>query len=375
MLKLNRRQFLKSAAAAGAFASAASWRAPFLGFAQSDMPSALLDAVASESGELNNFNWSDYIDEDTIPQFEQEFGITVNYTTYEDNDEMIASVRTDPGVFDISVPTQDSMFRMRNQNLLNTLNTSWLTNLGNLSAEFLNPGWDPGNQLFIPWQWGTTGIAFNSALIDDPRANDWTLLFDAAPEYSGRLTMLSGIEDLVIPPLKYLGFSLNTDNLNEIEQTRSVLLAQKPDVRAYIGAEVKPLLITEDVWIAHLWSGDTFQLQCPDEGGNEAIEYVIPASGAELWVDGMVLLAGAPNPATAHLWMNFTMRPEVGAQISNYVFYATPNDTALPLLEPALRENPSVFPSNDVRARLEFKLERPPEVLEALTDIELDVKS
>jgi putrescine transport system substrate-binding protein len=153
------------------------------------------------------------------------------------------------------------------------------------------------------------------------------------------------------------------------------LLAQKPDVRAYIGAEVKPLLITEDVWAAHLWSGDTFQAQDPEVGGNENIEYVIPASGAELWVDGMVLLADAPNPATAHLWMNFTMRAEVSAQISNYVYYASPNDAALPLLDEDLRDNPSVFPDTETRSRLEFKLERTPEIRSLMDDIALDVKS
>lgn len=375
--KFNRRQFLKSTAAAGVLATTLSAK-HVVGFAQNDMPRDLLDAVANESGELNIYNWSDYIDEDTIPQFEQEFGITVNYTTFEDNEEMIAAVKADPGVFDLSVPTQDAMFRMRTQNLIQTMNTAWLTNTPNLSAQFLNPEWDPNNKYFIPWQWGTTGIAYNSALIEDPRAEGWSLLFDGAGDYSGRITMLNEKKELVSAPLKYLGFSLNTDDLEEIEQTRAILLNQKPHVSAYLGAEVKPLLITEDVWASHLWSGDTFQAQCPDEGGNENLEYVIPSQGGELWVDGMVLLADAPNPATAHLWMNFTMRPDVNAQITNYVFYATPNQASLDqnLIDEELISNPSVFPSQEVLEQLEFQLEIADEaVRELMCDIELDVKS
>lgn len=375
--KFNRRQFLKSTAAAGVLATTLSAK-HFVGFAQSDMPQDLLDAVANESGELNIYNWSDYIDEDTIPQFEQEFGIKVNYTTFEDNEEMIAAVKADPGVFDLSVPTQDAMFRMRTQNLIQTMNTAWLTNTPNLSAQFLNPEWDPNNEYFIPWQWGTTGIAYNSALIDDPRADGWALLFDGAADYNGRITMLNEKKELVSAPLKYLGFSLNTEDLEEIEQTRAILLDQKPHVSAYLGAEVKPLLITEDVWASHLWSGDTFQAQCPDEGGNENLEYVIPSQGGELWVDGMVLLADAPNPATAHLWMNFTMRADVNAQITNYVFYATPNQASLDqnLIDEELVSNPSVFPAQEVLDRLEFQLEIADEaVRELMCDIELDVKS
>jgi len=375
--KFNRRQFLKSTAAAGVF-GALSARHAFKGFAQSDMPSELLDAVSNESGELNIYNWSDYIDEDTIPQFEQEFGITVNYTTYEDNEEMIAAVKADPGVFDLAVPTQDAMFRMRSQSLIQTLNTAWLTNTSNLSAQFLNPDWDPNNEYSIPWQWGTTGIAYNSALIDDPRTAGWQLLFDAASDFSGRVTMLNEKEELISSPLKYLGLSLNTVDLTEIERVRQVLLDQKPHISAYISAEVKPLLITEEVWAAHLWSGDTFQAQCPDEGGNENLEYVIPEQGAELWVDGQVLLTDAPNPATAQLWMNFSMRPEVNAQLTNYVFYATPNQASLDqnLIDEELAQNPSVFPPQEVLDRLEFQLERTDEdVRQLMCDIELDIKS
>ncbi len=376
--KFNRRQFLKSTAAVGVLASTLSSRHAFVGFAQSDMPSELLDAVAGESGELNIFNWSDYIDEDTVPQFEEEFGITVNYSTYEDNEELLAAVKADPGAFDLAVPTQDMMFRMRTQGLIQTLNTAWLTNTINLSAQFLKPEWDPNNEYFIPWQWGTTGLAYNSALIDDPRTAGWQLLFDGASDFSGRITMLNEKEELISSPLKFLGLSLNTDDLGEIGQTRDILLNQKPHVSAYLGAEVKPLLITEDVWAAHLWSGDTFQAQCPDEGGNENLEYVIPEQGAELWVDGQVLLTDAPNPATAQLWMNFSMRPSVNAQLTNYVFYATPNQASLDqnLVDEELVSNPSVFPTQDILDRLEFQLERTSEeARQLMCDIELDIKS
>jgi len=357
-------------------AATLAWRAPFRGFAQSDMPADLLDAVANESGQINIFNWSDYIDEQTIPDFEREFGIKVNYTTYEDNDEMIAAIKADPGQFDISVPTQDAMFRMRRQNLLESINRSWLSNIDNLDVEFRNPVWDPDNEHSIGWQWGTTGFAYNAALIDDPRADGWQILFDGAPDYDGRLTMLNEREEFIGAALKFLGFSLNTNELAEIEQVRPILLAQKPHVRAYIGAEVKPLLITEDVWLAHLWSGDTFQAQCPEEGGNENLEYVIPKQGGEIWVDVMVIPKDAPNPASAHLWMNYILRPQVGAQLSNYVFYATPNAASLPMLDKELLENPAVFPDAQVRQRLEFKLARTNEAARQLMgDIELDIKS
>jgi len=344
----SRRQFLKATAAAGLLAA---WRPPFTGRAQSDMPADLLEAVEREDGVLNVFNWSDYIDEDTIPNFESEFGIEVVYDTYESNDEMRAKLQASPGQFDVVVPTQDNVIELRALERLQALNHDWLPNLQFLDAQFVDPSYDPGNRASAAYQWGTTGIAYNAPIVgEDPRLGSWSLVFEAE-DLSGKLTMLNDPGEVIGEALKFLGFSMNSGDEDELAAARDLLLEQKPWVRAYIGAEVKPLLITEDIWVANLWSGDVFQVRDVE---NENVRYSLPREGGEIWVDSMAIPQGAPHPATAHLWINYVLRPEVSADISNYVFYATPNEAAIPMLDPELAQDPVVFPDRDVRDKLEF---------------------
>lgn len=351
--KWSRRQFLKSTVAAGLLGTTLSARNAIKGFAQSDMPTALLDAVAQESGTLNVFNWSFYIADNTVPDFEAEFGIEVVYDLYESNDEMLARVQAAPGQFDIAVPTQDTLIEMRELGLLESLNHDWLPNLSNLSPEFISPIYDPGNQFSMAYQWGTTGYGLNENFAgEDARRQSWEILF-RGQEYSGKMSMLDESDETIAEALKFAGFSMNDGSPEALEAARQLLLAQKPLLQAYISGPVRDLLGSEDVWIANLWSGDVLFVQGEL---NENVSYVLPSEGAELWTDNMVIPKSAPHPATAHLWLNYIQRAQVQADITNYVFYATPNQAAIDqgLLDPDLLGDANIFPSDEVRARLEI---------------------
>jgi spermidine/putrescine transport system substrate-binding protein len=174
--------------------------------------------------------------------------------------------------------------------------------------------------------------------------------------------------------LTTLGFDFLSTDKEELLAARDFVLMQKPLLQAYISGPVRELLASEDVWIAQLWSGDVFFVR--DEL-NENIEYFIPREGGEIWVDSMVIPKGAPHYATAHLWINYIQRPQVQADITNYVWYATPNQAAIDqgLIDEELLNDPNVFPTPEVEARLQFLIPFTGEALEIRDDIWDELKA
>ncbi len=355
--RLTRRGFLKEACALGMGLSAAS--AFLAACAKSDKGGAGSEesgtggAVNAASGgeplekELNVYNWSDYIAENTIPDFEKEFGVKVVYDVYENNEEMLAKIQAGATGYDIVVPTDYMVTIMIEQGLLAELDPAAVPNKKNLDPLFEDPPYDPGNQHSVAYQWGTTGYAWRSDKIS-AGTDSWALMFD--PKLKGKLTMLDDSREVINAALKYRGYSLNTKSETELAEAKKMLIEQKKLLKAYISAPVKASLISGDVWAAQLWSGDTFQAQAE----NDQIKYTIPKEGCTIWTDNLCVLASAPHKRAAQAFINYVLRPEVGAAISNFVAYGTPNAAAMPLIDEASRNNASIYPPKEVLARLEF---------------------
>lgn len=299
------------------------------------------------SKKLNIYNWSDYIAEDTIPDFEKEFGVKVNYDTYEDNEAMLAKLQAGATGYDIVVPTGYMIEIMLKQKLLTPINHENIPNLKNVSKELINPPYDPGNKYTIPWQWGTTGFGYNSKKVTG-QVDSWHLLWD--PKYRGKITMLDDVRSTIGAALKMLGYSLNSTNEKELMEAKKALIEQKPLLKAYISAPVKSLLISGEVWISELWVGDV--LMAKDE--NDDLEYCIPKEGCEIWADNLAIPRAAPHKYTAEVWMNYSLRAKVSAAVSNYVHYATPVETAKKFINKADLANPGIYPPPEVMKRLEF---------------------
>jgi spermidine/putrescine transport system substrate-binding protein len=299
------------------------------------------------SKKLNVYNWSDYIDEATIPNFEKEFGVKVNYDTFEDNESMLAKVQSGATGYDVVYPTGYMVEIMMKEKLLAPLNHANIPNISGVNKALRNPPYDPGMKYSIPYQWGTTGFGYNSKKLTG-KIDSWSIFFD--PKYKGKITMLDDVRGAISVALKYLGYSLNTTSKKELMEAKKLLMDQKPLLKAYMSAPVKSLLISGEVWISELWSGDVYMAM----EDNDAIVYCIPKEGCEVWTDNMCILKSAPHKYTAEVWINYNMRPETSAAVSNYVWYATPLDTAKPLIDKEALNDPGIYPPQSVLDRCEF---------------------
>ena len=297
---------------------------------------------------LNIYNWSDYIAEDTVPNFVKEFGVKVNYDTYEDNEALLAKLQSGATGYDIVVPTGYMVEIMIKQGLLTPINHVNIPNLKGVSEALQDPPYDPGRQHTVPWQWGTTGFAYNSKKVSGT-VDSWKLLWD--PTYTGKITMLDDMRSAISVALKLLGYSLNSTSEKELMEAKKLLMEQKPLLKAYISAPVKSLLISGEVWLSQLWVGDT--LMAKDE--NNDIDYCIPKEGCEIWDDNLAIPKTAPHKYTAEVWMNYCLQPEVSAAVSNFVHYATPVEAAKKRINKEDLNNPGIYPSPEVMKRLEFQ--------------------
>jgi spermidine/putrescine transport system substrate-binding protein len=295
--------------------------------------------------ELHIYNWSDYIAEDTVPNFEKEFGVKVTYDTYESNEEMVAKLQAGATGYDIVVPSGYIIPVMVATDLITPINKKYITNFSNVSPIFLNLPSDPGNKHTVPWQWGTTGIAYRHDKVKTP-VDSWAVFHDK--QFGKKLTMMDDGREVIGAFLRYRGHSLNSTNPAELSQAKADSIAAKKQLKAYISAPVKAQLISGDVWISQLWNGDTTQAKAEQPN----LTYVIPKEGCTIWGDSMCIPRSAPNKRAAHEWINYILRPEVGAALSEATGYGTPNAAAAKVMK-----SPVPYPTEDELKRLEYQVD------------------
>ncbi len=306
-------------------------------------PPAGSDTLGAIEDRLNIYNWSDYIGPDVIPGFEKEFGVKVVYDTFESSEEMVAKLLAGASGYDLVVPPTYAVTALRGADLLAPLSLRYLPNLPNLSPIFRGRPHDPENRFTVPWQWGMTGIAWRSDRVSDA-PESWSVFLDRS--WRGKMTMLDDYRDVIGAFLKYRGHSLNSTDRPELETAERDAIAAKANLKAYLSAPVKSQLIGGDVWIAQLWNGDAAQAAREEP----AISWLLPEEGSTLWIDSLAVPRSAPHPRAAHEFMNYILRPEVGASISRATGYGTPNQAAMPLLE-----KPVPYPDATQLARLEVQ--------------------
>ena len=295
--------------------------------------------------ELHIYNWSDYIADETVPTFEREFGVKVTYDTYESAEEMIAKLMAGATGYDIIVPTGYVVPVLLATGLIAPLTRKYITNWANVSPIFQNLPTDPGNRYTVPYQWGTSGIGYRTDKVT--AAVDSWAIFDRR-DLSGKMTMLDDAREVIGAMLRYRGHSLNSVDAGELAQAKQDAISAKPQLKAYISAPVKGQLVSGDVWLAQLWNGDTLQAQAEQP----AIAYVIPKEGCSIWNDSLCMPASAKHRRAAHEWMNYILRPEVGAAISRATGYGSPNVHATRLLP-----RPVPYPTEEELRRLEFPVD------------------
>jgi len=302
---------------------------------------------------LNLFIYPDYLDPQLVKKFEEVYGVEVVIDYYDNNEAMLAKLQAGGiGQYDVIVPTDYAVAVMRRQNLLQPLDKANIPNLKNLNPLFASLPFDPDNQYTVCYQWGTMGLGVRSDLLDPANRdlNTWKIVFD--PEYSpGPFTMLDAQRETIAAALIYLGYSVNTVDEGELQAAQELLTAQRKRVLAYTGTSTaRELLVSGDAVVIHNYNGDILmgQSEAP------AIRYLLPREGSIIWTDNLAIPAGAPNQYTGEVFINFLLDAENGAILSNFTHYATPNAASLPYLDEKIRNNPDIYPPEEVIRKLQF---------------------
>jgi spermidine/putrescine transport system substrate-binding protein len=316
---------------------------------------------------LNVYNWSAYVAPDTISNFENEFGVRVRYATYESNEEMLAKVLSGNSGWDVVFPTYNRVQPMREYGLLQPLRHEWLPGINNLDPRFRSPWWDPGVQWAIPYMWFSTGIIYNRQLHPPPTA--WADLWN--PRLKNRLTMLDDPEDMIGACLKKLSLPFSSTDPGDLRCAEQEAIRQKPLLLAYLNAEVRDQLVSGDVLAAQLWS--TTAQQAIDATPNLA--FVYPQEGFPFYCDCAVILRESSRTRLAHQFLDYLLRPKVSADIATYTRTATANGAAHALLPPDTRDNPTLYPPEDIFRRGEWPLTLPAAAQKLRDRIWTEIKS
>jgi len=314
----------------------------------------------AEEAKLNFYNWDTYIGETTLDDFKAATGVEVTMDLFADNDELFAKLKEGNPGYDVIVPTNDYVERMIGAEMLLPLDHAKIPNFKNVSKPFRDAAFDPGRKHSMPYMWGTIGIGYRKSKVKGT-PDSWKALLDSS-EYSGRIALLGDAVVVIGSTLKYLGYSFNSRNPDEIAKAEALLTKQKPHIKVFADDNGQDLLLSGEVDLTMEWNGDILQVMAEDDD----LSYIVPKEGGELWQDCLAIPNGAPHPDNAHKFINYILDAEVGAAIADFIQYATPNEAAKKLMAPEYVNNPAVFPPDDVIARSEPPLYRGEETIRLL---------
>lgn len=309
----------------------------------------LLPAVSLGEGVLNVFNWEDYIDESVIEQFEQETGITVNYMRFTTNEDMMVQVEANPGAFDLCFPSEYIVERMLNKDLLAEINYDNIPNAKYILENLQDSSYDPGNAHSVPYMWGTVGILYNTKMVSEP-VDSWAMLWNE--KYPKSVFMLDSPRDSMGVALKFLGHSMNTEDILALEMAKEKLIEQKRigTLKAYQVDETKDKMVAGEAAFAVVWSGDAlYAMEL-----NEDLAYTVPKEGSNVWVDCMVIPKNSKNKENAEKFIDFLCRPDIAQKNCEYIWYSSPNSGAIELMGEEYTSNPTINPTEETLARCEF---------------------
>jgi spermidine/putrescine transport system substrate-binding protein len=302
---------------------------------------------------LNLFIWADYIDPVIVKQFEQQTGIKLSIALYESNEQLLTKLKTGgTSQYDLVVPSDFLVPTLIKEKLIQPLDHSKIPNLKNLDTRFQNPPFDPGNRYTAAYQWGMVGLMYRKDKVAAV-PHSWSALFENP---SGSFALLDSNREMLGMALQYLGYSVNTPNHQHIQAAQKLLQqalksSYSAGIKDYFSAKVA--LLKGDLVYSVNYSGAAVKGALEDPN----IAFVVPREGGILFVDSLVITANAPHVEAAHRFINFILEAKVGAQLSGFNQFPTPNKASLPLISPKDRRNPALYPSAEVAKKLEFILD------------------
>ena len=344
-------------------------------------------AAPADAGTLNVYNWSDYIAEDTVPNFERERGVKVNYGVFDSNEVLEAKLLAGASGFDVVVPSLQFLGRQIQAGVFQPLDKARLKNYAGLDPELMKrlAVQDPGNQYGIPYLWGTTGIGYNvdkvtAAFGSTEVAGSWDLVFK--PENISKLKdcgvmVLDTASELVPVALNYLGEDPNSTDPAVIQKGADLLKTIRPYIQTFHSSQYIDALANGSACLVVGWSGDVLQARdrAVEAGNGVKVAYSIPKEGAPIFVDMLAIPKDAKNLDNAYAFIDYLLRPDVAAANSNFVSYPNPVPASLASVDEAIRNDPTIYPPPETAAKLFTLAIIPPEVDRLYTRLWTELKT
>lgn len=321
------------------------------------------------SEEINFFNYGENIDDETVKEFEKEYGIKVNIETFDDMEAMYQKVKGGGVKYDVVLVSDAFMPRMINNNLIQELNKDNIPNISQMDEEYLNLDIDPGNKYSVPYMFGTVGLIYNKDVIKE-KVDSWDILWNE--KYKNQIFMFDTYRDTLGVALKKLGYSLNSTDEKEIKEAEELLLKQRKLVDPIYGVDNGTVMIPAgESDINMIWSGEGLNLQ--DEYPN--LEYVVPKEGANFWIDSLCIPSNATNVEGAEKFINFVSDKESALRIADEIGYTTPNKEARLEQPEEVRNNPNAYMTKEIMDRCEIYVDLPKDVKRLYDDAWVNIKS
>jgi spermidine/putrescine-binding protein len=304
-------------------------------------------AQGTAGGELNIYIWSAYLPQEVIDEFTRRTGVKVSVDVYDSNEALLEKLQSGVADYDLVVPSDYLVRILIGEKLIQPLDKSKLTHLGNLDPRFLDKPFDRGNAHTLPYLWGTTGIGYDQTKVG--AVDSWAALFD--PKHKGRILMLDDVREVFGVALRTMGRSINERDPAVLARAADMLKKQKALVATYNSGDFANILAAGDVDLAHGYNG---QLAEAVQAHPQRLAYVVPKEGGTIWMDNVAIPAAARHAANALAFIDYVMEPEVNAKIVNGVHYASANVPAKKLIEPAILGDTSIYPDDATIARCEL---------------------
>ncbi len=298
---------------------------------------------------INVYNWGEYIsngaDEGTLDvnaEFEKLTGIKVNYTNYATNEELYAKLKGGAASYDVIIPSDYMISKMIGEGMVQKLDMDNIPNFRYIMDDFRNLAYDPENEYSIPYTWGTVGIIYDTTMIDIPEEEiDWDILWNE--DYADQILMFDNPRDAFAIAEILCGYSLNTEDKNELEQAAFKLRQQKRILQGYVMDEVFDKMGAGDALIAPYYAGDALTILAD----NEDLGFVVPKSGTNLFIDAMCIPTCSRNKEAAEMYINFMCEPDIAFANIDYICYSTPHQAAYDMLDEETQQSPVSYPDAD----------------------------
>ena len=321
------------------------------------------------SNVLYVYNWGDYIDPELLTKFKEETGIDVKYDVYDTNEIMYQKLNSGNVSYDIVIPSDYMIEKMKNEDMLAKIDYSNIPNYKYIGEQFKKLAYDPTDEYSVPYMWGTVGIIYNTKRVSDP-VDSWNILWN--PKYKDQVIMPDSVRDAMAVAEKKLGYSLNTENLDQIEDAKKELMTQKKDglILGYMVDQVKDAMVGGEASLAVAWSGDAVTMieRNPD------LAYAIPKEGSNKWFDAIAIPKNAKHKENAEKFINFLCDPENAEQNVEYIGYSTPNTAAYELLPEDIKNDKVAYPDEESLKNCEVFIDLPSKILRKYDEAWLEIK-